>query len=110
MNRRAGLSEMLKGVLVSAGATQEQAEDRVYFQPPSNVRLSYPCIIYSLSDIDTKFADNIPYLHQRKYSVQVIDKNPDSAIREGMLHLKRCSFDRQYTADNLYHWVFTIFY
>jgi hypothetical protein len=51
----------------------------VYFQPPENVKLSYPCIIYSRGNIGkTQFADDIPYLHKTRYMVIVIDANPDS--------------------------------
>lgn len=110
MGDRAGLSRMLKNALVESGMTTDLAEGRVYFQPKPGYKLSYPCIIYALSDIDTKFADNVPYLHQRKYTITVIDRNPDSKIPDKILHFPRCSFDRPYTVDNLHHWVFTIFY
>lgn len=63
-----------------------------------------------MSDIDTKFADNIPYLRQKQYDLTVIDKDPDSMIVDKVGNLPRCTFDRSYIADNLYHWTFTIYY
>lgn len=126
MGRRDGLHAQLCDILASFGvwlwdpfnfetddlqsAIKKEAKRHVYFQPNTNIRIAYPCIVYQLSDIDAKFADNIPYIHQRKYSLTVIDKDPDSMIVDKVAALPRCSFDRPYVADNLYHWVFTIYY
>jgi hypothetical protein len=52
----------------------------VYFQPPENVKLEYPCIIYKRDFADTKFADNEPYAFKKRYMVTVIDRDPDSDI------------------------------
>ena len=82
----------------------------VYFQPPSTVKMKYPCIVYSLSDIDTKFADNIPYSNKRRYQLTAIDANPDSVIPDKLALLPMCVFDRSYTADNLNHYVFNIYF
>lgn len=103
MGQRIDLHNKLCEILASFGRN-------VYYQPPPSHKIAYPCIVYSLSNIDTKFADNIPYIHQKQYSLTVIDKNPDSVIADKIASLPRCSFDRPYTADNLYHWVFTIYY
>lgn len=108
MGRRVDLHEKLCDVL--SPFAEQDARRHVYYQPPPNVRIAYPCIIYSLSDIDTKFADNIPYVHLRRYSLTVIDKDPDSMIVDKVSNLPRCSFDRMYIADNLYHWTFSIYY
>lgn len=40
----------------------------------------------------------------------VIDKNPDSIIADKVESLKMCSFDRHYTADNLNHFVYNLYY
>ena len=82
----------------------------VYFQPPPSVKIKYPCIVYSLSDIDTKFADNNPYSNSRRYQLTAIDPNPDSTIPDKLALLPMCIFDRSYTADNLNHYVFNIYY
>ena len=82
----------------------------VYFQPPSTVKMKYPCIVYSLSDIDTKFADNIPYSNKRRYQLTAIDPNPDSVIPDKLALLPMCIFDRSYTSDNLNHYVFNIYF
>lgn len=126
MGQRAGLHALLCNVLSSFGvwlwdplnfttddlqtAIEREAKRHVYYQPPSNIKIAYPCIVYSMSDIDTKFADNIPYMRQKQYNLTVIDKDPDSMIVDKVSHLPRCTFDRMYIADNLYHWTFSIYY
>lgn len=82
----------------------------VYFQPPENVKLKYPCIMYSLSANDTNFADDSAYSFFRKYQVTLIDKNPDSIFIDKLASLAMCKFDRFYTADNLNHYVYTLYF
>ncbi len=81
-----------------------------YFQPPSGHQMTYPCIVYHLDDIDTDFANNVPYNSQKGYKVTVIDPDPDTAIPDEIAKLPTASFDRFYTADNLNHYVFTIYF
>lgn len=81
----------------------------VYFQPPESMRMKYPCILYELTSIDTKFADNNPYVRKKRYKVTVIDKNPDSDIPDKIGGLPMTIFDRHYTSDNLHHFVFNIY-
>lgn len=80
----------------------------VYFQPPSSVKMRYPAIKYSTNSINGRHADNLVYLKNTRYDVTVIDFDPDSEIVERMLMIPYCSFDRQYTSDNLNHYVFTL--
>lgn len=101
MSSRLELHEELRAILGSG---------LVYFQPPETVKMTYPCIVYALDDVDMRYADDKPYLNKRCYSVTVIDKDPDSAIPDGLLILPMCSFERFYTADNLNHWVFRLYY
>jgi hypothetical protein len=82
----------------------------VYFQPPANVSLTYPCIVYKRDAARTEFADNEPYARKIRYQVTVIDKNPDSTLPDQVAALPMCLFDRFYTADNLNHDVFNIFF
>lgn len=84
--------------------------DNVYFQPPESIRLSYPCIIYELTDIDTTYADNRPYRIEKAYQILVIDKNPDTTLPDEVAKLPNCRFTRYYTADNLNHYVFIIYW
>ena len=51
---------------------------RCYFQPPESVKMSYPAIVYSLDDIDKTYANDGVYLSKRRYTIVVIDKDPDT--------------------------------
>lgn len=82
----------------------------VYFQPPSSVRIQYRAIIYSRKDIEKRFANDSVYRKLKCYELVLIDKDPDSEYVEKILDLPYCSFDRHYTADNLNHDVFTLYY
>lgn len=82
----------------------------VYFQPPANTRISYPCIIYSRDFADTKFADNRPYNHTKRYMVTVIDRDPDSVIPDKVASLPGSTYNRFYTTDDLNHDVYNVFF
>lgn len=82
----------------------------VYFQPPSNVRMQYPAIVYSRRDIEVRPADDKKYTKLPSYELILIDKNPDSEFIDKILELKYCSFDRHYESDNLNHDVFKLYY
>lgn len=82
----------------------------VYFQPPATVKIQYPCIIYTRHQDRTNHADNVKYQTRKSYQVTVVDKDPDSLIPDKVFHLPLCRFDRHYTADNLNHDVFILYY
>ena len=82
----------------------------VYFQPPENLRMNYPAIVYSYKNIDKLHANNEAYQLFTAYEVTLIDKNPDTEFLTMIMALRYCSFDRFYRADNLNHWVFTLYY
>ena len=83
----------------------------VYFQPPSSVRIKYPCIIYNLSNIKVSRADGLAYTLDNEYDVTYIDADPDNDIKTLMLkHFPKCRFNRYYTADNMNHYVYTLYY
>lgn len=80
-----------------------------YFQPPASVQMKYPAIVYSLSSVNKRHANDEMYNTLTAYQVVLIDKNPDTQFLAPILKLPYCSFNRFYTADNLNHWVFTIY-
>ena len=82
----------------------------VYFQPPSSLRLTYPCIVYKLQDIDEKFANDKLYIRKKRYIITIIDTNPDSLIPDKIAQLPRTTFDRYYPADNLNHYVYLTYF
>ena len=84
--------------------------DRVYYQPPENLKMEYPCIRYSKSDITSRHADNINYVNKTSYEIVIIDKHPDNVVIEKILELPLSSYDRHYISDNLNHDVIRIYY
>ena len=82
----------------------------VYFQPPANLIMTYPCIRYELDNVDTKYADNLPHIHTPRYTVTVIDRNPNSEIPQKIARLPLSSFNRFYTAANLNHFVYNLYF
>lgn len=82
----------------------------VYFQPPENVQLQYPCIIYNRNSGDTQFGDNKPYTFHKRYQIMVIDRNPDSEMLEKVAMLPMCVMDRHYTENNLNHDTFNLYF
>ena len=84
--------------------------NQVYFQPPPTVQMTYPCIVYKRDFELPRFADDKPYKHDKRYLVTVIDRNPDSGIPDKIAALPLCVYDRFYTADDLNHDVFKLFF
>lgn len=82
----------------------------VKYQPGPSVKLTYPAIVYKLNDIPSEYADNRPYHWEHRYEVKVIDRKADSKLRERVVALPMCRFKSPYTVDNLYHFVFDIYY
>lgn len=82
----------------------------VYYQPPDNLKMEYPCIRYSKEDIDSKSADNIKYINNTVYIVTVIDRLPDNEVISKILELPFSSYDRHYVSDNLNHDVIRVYY
>lgn len=82
----------------------------VYFMPPENVRMSYPCIRYKFTSESTSRADNMKYRKRMRYDVTVIDKHPVSSIAKAVQNLEYCTLDAVYAADNLNHFKFTLFF
>lgn len=84
--------------------------NHVYYQPPENLKVEYPCIRYSKSDITSRHADNINYVNKTSYKIVIIDKHPDNVVIEKILELPLSSYDRHYISDNLNHDVIRIYY
>jgi hypothetical protein len=83
---------------------------KVYFQPPTNIKLEYPCIIYKRDFAHTKFADDIPYDHKLRYAITIIDQDPDSEIPEKVAAMPMSVFNRFFTVDNLNHDVYNVYF
>lgn len=104
MDRRLELHQILKSLYING-------EPHVYYQAPEDNRMIYPCIIYKLDDMPAIHADNNPYLWGHKYQVTVIDRNPESPLRERVQALPTARMKTSpYVKDNLHHFVFSLYY
>ena len=83
---------------------------KAYFQPPANVQMTYPCIVYSRDNTATRFAGNVLYFYKKRYQVTVISEDPDSDIPDKVLNLPFCSFQRFFVSNNLNHDVFVLYF
>lgn len=101
MDRRLQFHEILKEVLGSSN---------VYYQPPKNIEMKYPAIVYHRDRIETEYGNNYPYLTNNRYTVMYIDRRPDSLIPDELAKLQMSSHTASYIADNLSHNVFSIYY
>lgn len=107
MGRRLDLHHLLQQTFENA--TGLSSAGRIFFQPGSDTRLSYPCILYKLSDIPVDRANNRPYKVEHAYELTVIDRDPTSPLREAVVMLPYCSMTRSYESDGLHHYAFTIY-
>lgn len=114
-NSRESLQQILVDIMTEAyneRVEQQQStvdfRSHVYFQAPN--RISYPAIVYERAPSDTQFSDNIPYIYEHRYSVTVIDPDPDSNIPDKVARLPKCIHDRHYVAENLHHDTFMIYH
>ena len=83
----------------------------VYFQPPSNKELKYPCIIYKLMPGDTDFADNMPFIFKPQWQITLIDYVPNNPIRYQLaMSLPTIIFVNHFVSDELNHDVFQLYF
>lgn len=82
----------------------------VYFQPPPNFKMQYPCIVYSRDYGLAEYADNTPYSYMQRYQVTYIDRNPDSSVLNKLVFFPMSKYKTFFTKDDLNHDIFTIYY
>ena len=83
----------------------------VYFQTPESVKMQYDAIRYGLAGKDIKRANNKAYLSTNQYEGVIITRDPDTTIPDKLIAtFEMCSLGRPYTADNLNHYPFTLYY
>lgn len=83
--------------------------NNVYVNPPSGFKMNYPCIVVEEQPFDTDYANNHLYRVNYRFRLTYMSRNPLSEIPLKLLEFPMCSQDRVFTADNLRHYVFTIF-
>lgn len=101
VNKRLELHEKLCELLESKN---------VYFQPPENIKIKYPAIIYSLDGIRNDTANGNKYRTCKKYSVIFVTDDPDTFFIDKINENTMSTFIRSYVSDGLYHYVFELYH
>ena len=101
MGTRDQLSQILR-VLLGSG--------NVYFQPPPTVKMKYPAIVYEKNTDYVRPADNGVYSRMWKYTIMIIDENPDTVLPDKMAELPYTKLNRAYTFQGLNHYVFNTYF
>jgi hypothetical protein len=89
---------------------QALGNGNVYFQPPPNIQMKYPAIVYQREQAATRFADDAPYTYIKRYQVMVIDRDPDSPVPDRVAALPMTTYQRWFAANGLNHDVFIIYF
>ena len=83
----------------------------VYFQPPENIKMKYPCIRYEFSNLDILHADNEKWLSTGvNYKVILITASPNPKAFDDIMLFKNCSFDRAIFSNGLYNYHFNLYF
>lgn len=106
MGSRLSLQTLLQNLI----GVRPDGKANVYFQPPESVKMNYPCIVYARDRIDNSHANDTVYKQAIRYSVTVVDSDPDSEIVTKVSKLPTTYYDRGFKADNLNHDVFKLYY
>lgn len=83
---------------------------KVYFQPPENIQMSYPAILYERDLSATLFADNAPYRTEKRYQVTVIDRLPDSEVVDKIEAMPKSTFVRAFATSGLNHTILSLYF
>ena len=84
---------------------------KAYFKRPPDNKLTYPCFVYRPSRPQTRRANNRVYMYTPCYNVIYISQEPNENIERQMLEtFEYCDSDREYEADGLFHYSFTLYW
>lgn len=85
--------------------------NKVYYQPPENLKITYPCIVFERTNALQSFADNNPYRITKRYTITLMTKTADNdQYLDQLLNLPMCTFDREFKNDGIVHDVFNIYF
>ncbi|SFU33400.1 hypothetical protein SAMN02910342_00119 [Butyrivibrio sp. INlla21] len=101
MGQRLNLSNLLRNLLGS---------NNVYFEPPSDFKMKFPCIVYERAKLEPDYADNLPYKIDKVYYVTCIYDDPDSDLPLKLAQLPMSVQQRHYQSDNKHYDQFRLVY
>ena len=78
---------------------------QVYYKPKTNVRLKYPCIVYSPSTITDQKANNVSFITHRNYEITFMTQtlNYEEDAKRIASSVPYGSIVREFESDNIQH-------
>lgn len=105
-DRRLQFDEALRNLQILVNGYQH-----TYFEPPESIRLQYDAVVYVKSNMNVTRANNRSYGIRDGYLVTVISRDPETTLPRAIQEtFERCSPERPFVKDNLYHFPFSIYY
>lgn len=84
----------------------------IYYRPPGNILLEFPCIVYEKKALEPSFANTSAYVVGDRYQVMFISKIPGYSNVDNMFNLHGQGLvigsNDSYESDDLVHDVFTV--
>ena len=80
----------------------------VYWQPPENLKMNYPAIVYSRDSVNNTRANDRLYFQQFPYTGVVITKDPEIEVIEKLSKMNNVGMSKPYVMDGLHHIPFSI--
>lgn len=92
-------------------------ERNVYFEPPADYRMLYPCSVFRRGTISTRNADNNIYKMNDAYDITHISRTPDDEMVHRILvgdeehpqPFKMIRHVRHFVSDGLHHDTFKLY-
>lgn len=89
----------------------------VYFEPPTNTMISYPCIVFRRGTISTRYADCGVYKFNDSYDLTYISREPDDQMVHTILigdsthtaPFKMIRHIRHFVNDGMHHDMFKLY-
>lgn len=90
---------------------QEIGVKNVYIDPPENIKMKYPCMRVRLNTGRSRYASNKVHIFTPSWEMIYIGYEPDEEMIPKIMHaFPQVSYTRHYTADNLHHNSFILYY
>lgn len=85
---------------------------KVYFQPPSGTKLTYPCWVIERTTAYQPKANDRTYLFRPGYKCMYMNRTePDPEVLNLISRrYANCTYQNHYVVDNIHHDVFLIYY
>ena len=87
--------------------------ENVYYNPPTSVRMNFPCFRFVENNTYSIRADNKAYNNTRRWVITYITTDEEAVemvINKMLEHFMMCGNETIYKADNLVHIVFNLYF